>query len=226
VLIPYKLPVNPVVILSMRTNLNNHGDRVSQIEHTWFSFLSELFTQTPLLILVPNLVNAEIIAESLNPSLIVLTGGNDVFGVDNSEDSYEVRDSIEKQLILSNPNTPILGVCRGFQLVNMTLGGSIVQSEGHISKFHELHFEEKSNQGSILNFKTNSFHKWVISDQNLSSDLESIAKANDGTVECAKHRTKPWLLTMWHPERTNPGEFQRDWVIEYLRSLILQKGKK
>ena len=222
----YKPPANPVVILSMRTELNSHGTRVSQIEHTWFSFLSELFTQAPLLILVPNLVNAEIIAESLNPSLIVLTGGNDILDADNSENSYEVRDSIEKQLIFNNPNTPILGVCRGFQLVNVTLGGSVAQSEAHVSTFHELHFEEKLNEYSILNFRTNSFHKWVISDQNLSSDLELIAKANDGTIECAKHRTKPWLFTMWHPERANPGEFQRDWVIEYLRRLIIQKGKK
>lgn len=211
----------PIVALSMRTDLNNHGLRESRIEHSWFTFVSELFSQDPLVFLIPNTNTEVTFFRYFKPDLILLSGGNDIAQSGNTESSYKTRDFIESELILNNPNVPVMGVCRGFQLINSLLGGIVNQASNHAGTSHEVEILDNFKIANYPSkFVTNSFHNWVIKESDLADNLEAIAKSHDGSIEAAKHKEKPWFMTMWHPERANTGEIQRAWVLDYLRSFV------
>ena len=212
----------PIVALSMRTDLNRHGLRESRIEHSWFTFVSELFSQEPIVILIPNTITEFTFLSYFKPDLIVLSGGNDIAQSGETENGYKTRDLIERELILSNPNVPVLGVCRGFQLINTLLGGLVRQASNHAGTTHEVEITNNFNISDYPSkFMTNSFHNWVINESDLAENLEAIVKSHDGLIESARHKEKPWFMTMWHPERANTGDIQREWVLDYLRSFVL-----
>ena len=64
----------------------------------------------------------------------------------------------------------------------------------------------------------NSFHRWGITKADLSSNLRSIALAEDGTVEAVAHLELPWFGVMWHPER---DETQQDNNVELVKKVFL-----
>ena len=109
---------------------------------------------------------------------------------------------------------PIFGVCRGIQILNAALGGTLVQHIPaerpyiqHLATTHKrwnVHWVEAS-PGSKLEsllggrFQTNSYHHQA--PDVIAEDLVATGKAEDGIVECLEHRSLPFVLTVqWHPE--------------------------
>lgn len=104
---------------------------------------------------------------------------------------------------------PILGICKGMQLINVALGGTLSQNLGA----EALHnWQNKDNYhrttilpGSILyslygdNIITNSAHHQAI--QVLGSQLTASQYTFDGTIEAIEHNSLPILGIQWHPER-------------------------
>ena len=122
---------------------------------------------------------------------LILTGGNDL-GQDIHRDEFEtgcVQTCIDR-------GWPILGVCRGMQLLNQYFGGSLKGVDGHRAVRHEL----KSDWPLAPN-EVNSFHAFTI--DRLGNCLEPLAYSADGEVEAIKHSTLPIWAIMWHPEREN-----------------------
>lgn len=107
---------------------------------------------------------------------------------------------------------PILGICKGMQLINVALGGTLNQS----LKTESLHLlPDKDNYhkttllpGSILyslyhkNILVNSAHHQAI--DTLGNNLIATQHAFDGTIEGIEHNTLPVLGVQWHPERLYP----------------------
>ena len=118
----------------------------------------------------------------LKPSLIVLTGGEDL-GFNENRD-----------YAIDNPKVKIFGICRGLQLMVTKLGGSIIPTKNHVGVLHRV-------LGSGYDGNVNSFHKFRI--ELLPSDFSILATSEDGGVEAIKHNTLPWVGWMWHPERMN-----------------------
>jgi gamma-glutamyl-gamma-aminobutyrate hydrolase PuuD len=123
---------------------------------------------------------------SLAPSAIVLSGGNDI-------GEHRKRDETEKQLLTyaKSHRLPVLGICRGMQML-ATLEGSVLSPlSGHVALFHKV-------EGSIQK-TVNSFHQYVLMD--CPEDYEVLALAEDSSIEAIRHTQLPWEGWMWHPER-------------------------
>lgn len=123
---------------------------------------------------------------------------------------YE-RDLFELYLCktAAEKNKPLLGICRGCQLITVAYGGTLIQhKEGHdqtedkhVTK-HTVNIAENTLLYSILNTdrtEVNSFHHQTVKN---TGDLSSAAFSDDGSVEAVYMPGKKFILgVQWHPER-------------------------
>ena len=145
---------------------------------------------------------------------LLLPGGADIHprfygqAIDGAENIDEARDEYELALFrrFAGQGKPILGVCRGLQLVNVALGGTLRQHiDGHdridgIDRMHAASTDDAALQSLYgEHFTVNSAHHQAI--DRIGGELRVIARAGDGTVEAARHETLPILAVQWHPER-------------------------
>lgn len=130
--------------------------------------------------------------DGLAPDGILLSGGNDI-------GRAPLRDAIERASLnyAAQHGLPVLGICRGMQFLNHFQSGSLRSLSGHTEVRHLIRGPLVSGTGR----EVNSYHDYGLFDDDLGSDLEGVAWADDGVVEAIRHRKKPWLGMMWHPER-------------------------
>ena len=148
-----------------------------------------------------------------------MCGGNDIhprfFGEDfnGSVDIDEARDiaeiAVAKQFMQTNK--PILGICRGMQLLNVLLGGSLIQDlpnvdEHRLSRHEETFHGVLAEKGGIFEklygekFVINSFHHQALN--RLGDGLKATLHSWDGKViEGVQHVEKPYLGVQFHPEK-------------------------
>jgi putative glutamine amidotransferase len=157
---------------------------------------------------------------------LLLSGGEDLdpawYGAPASPDLGDVdreRDLFELALFAAarERGMPILGICRGIQLINVALGGTLWQHlpgerpspvehnrrDARSARTHEISLEAGSRAAGVLGrtaMAVNSFHHQGIRD--LASPLRASGWAEDGLVEAVEvPSTEPWLLAVqWHPE--------------------------
>lgn len=155
---------------------------------------------------------------------LILSGGHDIspynYGQEPSQkigETFPERDTYEMILLEESKkrDIPILGICRGFQLINVAAGGTLYQDlsliPGNILKHdqvsnptlktHKVEIKENSVISSIFGKETmvNSFHHQVI--DKVANDFIVVAKASDGVVEAIEHKTYKFLVAVqWHPE--------------------------
>ncbi|MGD8168971.1 gamma-glutamyl-gamma-aminobutyrate hydrolase family protein [Herbiconiux sp. P16] len=112
--------------------------------------------------------------------------------------------------------TPLLGVCRGHQIIDVAFGGTLIQDLGEgsahrhddvpierVMSNHEVlvdaHSRLLEGLGSVV--QTRSAHHQAV--DRLGDGLVVAARASDGLVEAIEHATAPVLGVQWHPE--DPG---------------------
>lgn len=137
---------------------------------------------------------------------IILSGGNTLVECMNTSDNPEKispeRDSFEKVLIslaLLN-KVPILGVCRGLQLLNIYYKGKLQKIKGHAGTRHNL-IKEDPKKIFQLPSEVNSFHNYSVPRQFLGKGLVPLAHDIDNNIEAFYHHDDKVLAIMWHPER-------------------------
>jgi putative glutamine amidotransferase len=157
---------------------------------------------------------------------LILTGGGDieptVYGGRHHETVYMVdpeRDRSELELTrrVVALNLPILGICRGAQVINVALGGTLWE---HLPDWvgdkvphraperksipHSIRVEADSGLAKILGtfeFSSASWHHQAIREP--APGLEVVARAPDGVVEAVEKPDHSWLYAVqWHPELT------------------------
>lgn len=159
---------------------------------------------------------------------LILSGGIDIYPElyndwETKEDTGKYntfRDGFEYKLIEQSINRriPILGICRGCQMLNVYFNGSLIYDIPSIRKvnhnkidsrtmrWHNVNVFEETLLNNILNLSegsvTSSHHQSV---DRLGEGLTVNAKSPDGIVEGIEYRDKeqnPFLLGIqWHPER-------------------------
>ena len=166
---------------------------------------------------------------------LLLCGGEDVapslYGQENdgSEAPDPARDAAEAELFraFAAAGKPILGICRGMQMVNILLGGDLVQHIGEdgcrthrgavtdgraVDKVHPIRAEE----GSLLHrlygeaFSVNSYHHQAVGRP--GEGLRVTARSADGIPEAMEHDTLPIVCVQYHPERMTAAKRRPDTV--------------
>lgn len=158
---------------------------------------------------------------------LLLTGGGDIdprlyggaphpslYGVDRARDETEIalaRAAIETR-------KPALAICRGCQVVNVALGGTLIE---HLPEevgsavphrgtapgtraFHRVTIQEGSRLAGIvgtLEAEPSSSHHQAL--RRVAPGLDVVALAPDGTIEAVELREHPlFVAVQWHPEHT------------------------
>lgn len=136
---------------------------------------------------LPNL-GAERIAEHCvgwGINALVLTGGDDL-------GDTPMRDNTEMGLLnwARDAGHPVLGVCRGLQIMGVWAGGTLMPVTGHVATRHEITGRDIS---------VNSYHRQALSSPVLG--FTPTATAPDGTIEAMTAQRGAMHAIMWHPER-------------------------
>ncbi len=167
------------------------------------------------------------------PAGLILTGGVDIdpaiYGEQRSERVTEVnreRDEFELGLLRQalERDTPVLGICRGHQLLNVAMGGTLVQHleerephrsrrgvEGGIeSGWHDVELVPGTLLSGVLgqnSIRTNSRHHQAVTRERQAPGLETAGTTTDGVVEALVHPSRRWVVSVqWHPERAEMGD--------------------
>ena len=169
-----------------------YGERRDCLDQAWTKFLAACGL---LPVLLPNVTEAALaLCEGAGIGGLVLTGGNDlaVLGGDAPE-----RDAVESALLdlAERRKLPVLGVCRGMQVIQRRFGVALRRVEGHVAQRQIVRIDGERKE-------VNSFHRFAACDSR--PPLEVWAVADDGVVKAIRHATEPMTGIMWHPERTVP----------------------
>ncbi len=157
---------------------------------------------------------------------LVLTGGGDVepsryaeqrhgsvWGTNSNRDEFEIALVLEAKV----RRLPTLAICRGLQVTNVALGGTLIQdipstigSINHTVIGHAVfdgHQPVTVESGSLIakaigetELMVNSIHHQAVKD--LAPGFRAVAWAHDGIVEGIEHEDERWplLAVQWHPE--------------------------
>lgn len=171
---------------------------------------------------------------------LLLAGGQDVSPEFYHEEPIPAlkmvdpdRDRFEMALIQEaiRQQKPILGVCRGMQLLNVALGGSLYQDLSHYPGWQVKHEQQPTpaqfathkvtiNPDSLLggflpdDYQVNSFHHQGVKE--LADAFTSIATASDGLIEGIESQKLRILGVQWHPELTRQKSSDEQAIFDFL----------
>jgi putative glutamine amidotransferase len=170
------------------------------LARVWSKFLQVAIPEAAWLP-IPNLgpVAAPLFCERWGINALILTGGEDI-GVSPA------RDATERALLqqFAASRRPVLGVCRGLQLMWSELGGEIEPREGHVAVRHGVRFVGEASLGLVARVdEVNSFHGISLREPEaaMREAVAVFARADDGSAEGVRFGNGPRAGVMWHPER-------------------------
>ena len=159
---------------------------------------------------------------------LILCGGNDIdpkyYGqpINGAVKIDQQRDAVEFALLKAfvDAGKPVLGICRGHQLINVYFGGSLHQdlpgkqyhtNGQNLYITHDVTADENSIVGKLYGatFSVNSSHHQAV--DKLGQGLMATSYWNT-YVESYEHCSKPVYGVQWHPERMCVNERREDAV--------------
>ncbi len=164
---------------------------------------------------------------------LMLSGGADIdplrYGAESETEDFPPepeRDQFELDLLTQADagSIPVLGICRGLQMVNVHRGGSLNQdvppharfSEPPQTEAHAVSLVPDSRLGQLYgpDRNVNSLHHQTI--EQLGSDLRVTAHADDGTIEGIESTDGRIVAVQWHPEMmvSRPNDPIFGWLVE------------
>jgi putative glutamine amidotransferase len=162
---------------------------------------------------------------------LVLQGGADVSPQTYSEAATRpewsgdrARDMYELELLheFVEAGKPVLGICRGCQLINVAFGGSLYQdiasdvptaiehvNDLYDSHFHEIHFPRDSSLAAMFGGRpqalVNSIHHQAVKDLGRDLTVEAVS-GKDNIIEAIRYKKANFVMgVQWHPEFHRPG---------------------
>ena len=172
---------------------------------------------------------------------VIVTGGADIhpslYGGNSEHPQLTTfdteRDTLELALVhhlLDAQNIPSLYICRGMQILNIALGGTlhehvadtlpedIHRGDDGVWRVHGVRIQQKTLAASVMGseeISTYSGHHQAI--KKLASDLKISATAPDGVIEAVEHKSASWMLgVQWHPEITAENDVTQQRLFDAL----------
>ena len=164
-----------------------------------------------------------IVSKNLNDAIscnaLLLSGGGDVYpylyGKNISANNIDFKRDLAEISLINHfyiKNLPILGVCRGMQILNVAFGGTLnnVQTSSilHSNDFTDTIHKITNVNGFLRRLygntaTVNSAHNQRLS--MLANSFEICSISSDGVIEGIQHKNKPIFGVQFHPERMNNG---------------------
>ena len=258
---PLRIGLSPRFLHSVPPELGFRGKKLQYLEQ---SIAHWLMTGDALVFMIPSVerggllrrgnINVTDYVQALDG--LVLQGGADVSPLTDGEQPAKaewagdrVRDVYEIDLVRQfvADGKPVLGICRGLQLINVAFGGSLYQDipEQHASPFahyhadaYDQHFHEITLvAGSGLaalypgarTARVNSIHHQAV--RKLGKDLSAEAlSVSDGIIEAIRWHGPSYLLgVQWHPEFHDPADAHlldgEPLLREFLDAALARRGR-
>lgn len=175
------------VAVSQRVDFSDDRQEVfDALDHRVTRFLmASGFVSVP----VPNIGKAKHVncfLERVNPFAFFLSGGNDI-------GQCRERDETEFAMIdyAKLKRLPLLGICRGMQIMAYKGGVNPTHTVGHVGTRHKI-------RGEISGI-VNSYHNYCVSV--CPKNYRVTSRSEENLIESIKHNDLPWEGWMWHPER-------------------------
>ena len=191
------------IAITQRLILNeSYYERRETLDTQWGLLLNELDF---LPIILPIESNYKSYFEAIKIDGIILTGGNDLNSINPNTLSYQ-RDIFEKEIIeygIDN-NIPILGICRGMQIIADFFNASFNKVNNQVNIKHSLVVNQKSRYSKELNRlkEVNSFHNYAV--EKIGDEFIISARDNSGVIKAIEHKEYKIFGQMWHSEREEP----------------------
>lgn len=146
-----------------------------------------------------------------------------VYGVVAEHDALEL--AIVRAAIAIDK--PVLAICRGIQVLNVALGGTLHQnlvdtvadSESHWNTYHPVEVSEGSRVAKAMGTTRpnggHSYHHQSI--DRVADALQVVALSDDRVIEAVEHRTATWIVgVQWHPEDDAATDEQQQGLFDAL----------
>jgi len=167
---------------------------------------------------------------------LLVPGGSDVdprrYGEEPLETTapadFAAQDQFEADMMAAamRLGIPVLAICRGFQLLNVEHGGTLVQDlpadSPHRNAVHEVTLETDSALAGALGvpaLPVSSYHHQAV--DRVGDGLRVVGRAPDGVVEALEHESADLLAVQWHPEDTAATDARQHaifaWLVERAR---------
>jgi N5-(cytidine 5'-diphosphoramidyl)-L-glutamine hydrolase len=169
-----------------------YGERRDSLDQAWPRFLAACGLM-PLAL--PNVIEvAMALCANADVTGLVLTGGNDLAALGG--DAPE-RDAVENALLdwAERRGLPVLGVCRGMQVIQQRCAIPLRPVEGHVTRRQIICVDGEPTE-------VNSYHRFAAFESRPPLDVWAVA--DDGVVKAIRHAARPTTGIMWHPERIDP----------------------
>ncbi|WP_076755282.1 gamma-glutamyl-gamma-aminobutyrate hydrolase family protein [Ectothiorhodosinus mongolicus] len=198
-----------------------HGEARDAVSEDWYRYLHVI---SPEIVLLPLLNAPDRVARwasDLEIDAAILSNGND-WG------ECTARDETERALVdwCRTCGRPVLGVCRGLQVLNALRGGTVetdiasVSGQDHGGTRHDVtlcspQFVELAGREHIV---VNSYHDQGVTISGLGPGLVPFALSDGDVVEGFYHPVEAILGIQWHPERPGaPYDFDMALIGAFLK---------
>ena len=184
--------MKPVAVTQRVSVLPAYGERRDCLDQAWTRFLAACGL---LPVLLPNVTETALaLCKGAGIGGLVLTGGNDL--VECGGDAPE-RDAAEDALLdwAERRGLPVLGVCRGMQVIQRRFAITLRRVEGHVAERQVIRIDGEPRE-------VNSYHHYAAFDSRPPLDVWAVA--DNGVVKAIRHSAQPITGIMWHPERCAP----------------------
>lgn len=215
--------------------MGNYGDKGCELGSGYYK---SVIRAGGIPFIIPPCDDKDVIINSLeNIDALIISGGADVNPLFAGEEPSPLLHGINPERDLAellainlayNRQLPMLGICRGIQMLAVALGGQIHQDINHLpgvikhsqdldrdKESHTVTLEKNSILHNIYKEEkifVNSFHHQAVKDE--GNKFRITAKSADGVIEAIEStECKPIMGVQWHPECLASGSPIFDWIV-------------